>query len=88
VKELEHPPWINNNSDKMITQLMTLPKGSTRIRAEPETIIEEEGLREYARVYKDGSVMDERSGCAFMMGYREMNKYQFLMRRRSPSYRQ
>jgi hypothetical protein len=27
VKELEHPPWINNNSDNMITQLMALPKG-------------------------------------------------------------
>jgi hypothetical protein len=47
VKELEHPPWINNNSYNMITQLMALPKwsGSARIRAELETIIEEEGLR-------------------------------------------
>jgi hypothetical protein len=53
----------------MITQLMALPKGSgsARIRAELETIIEEEGLREYARVYTDGSVMDERSGCAIVM---------------------
>jgi hypothetical protein len=74
VKELEHPPWINNNSDNMITQLMALPKGSgsARIRAELKTIIEEEGLREYARVYTDGSVMDERSGCAIVMGQREV----------------
>jgi hypothetical protein len=74
VKELEHPPWINKNSDNMITQLMVLPKGSgsARIRAELETIIEEEGLREYARVYTDGFVMDERSGCAIMMGQREV----------------
>jgi hypothetical protein len=42
VKELEHPPWINNNSDNMITKLIALPKGSdpARIRAELETIIE------------------------------------------------
>jgi hypothetical protein len=58
----------------MITQLMALLKGlgSTRIRAELETIIEEEGLREYARVYADGSVMDERSGCDIVMGQREV----------------
>jgi hypothetical protein len=70
VKKLDHPPWINNNSDNMITQLMALSKGSgsARIRAELETIIEEEGLREYARVYTDGSVMDERSGCEIVMG--------------------
>jgi hypothetical protein len=56
VKELEHPPWINNNADNKITQLMALPKGSrsARNRAELETIIEEEELREYAR----GSVID------------------------------
>jgi hypothetical protein len=60
----EHPPWINNNADNIITQLMALPKrsGSARIRDELETIIEEEGLWEYVRVYTDGSVMDERSG--------------------------
>jgi hypothetical protein len=58
VKELEHPPWINNNADNMITKLITLPKGSgsASIRAELETIIEEEGLRVYARDYTDGSV--------------------------------
>jgi hypothetical protein len=74
VKELEHPPWINNNSDNMITQLMALPKGSgsARIRAELATMIEEEGIREYARVYTDGSVMYERSGCAIVMGHREV----------------
>jgi hypothetical protein len=68
VKELEHPSWINNNSDNMINQLMSLPKGSglARIRAELETIIEEKGFPEYARVHTDGSVMDERSGCAIV----------------------
>jgi hypothetical protein len=73
VKELESP-WINNNSDNMITQLMALRKGSgsSRIRTELETIKEEEGLRKYARVYTDGSVMDERSGCAIVMGQREV----------------
>jgi hypothetical protein len=72
VKELEHPPWTNNNSDNMITQLMALPNGSgsARIRAELETIIER--LREYARVYTDGSVMDDWSGCAIVMGPREV----------------
>jgi hypothetical protein len=73
VKELEHPHWINN-SHNMITQLMALPKGSVsaRIRAELETIIEKEALREYARVYTDGSVIEERSGCAIVMGHREV----------------
>jgi hypothetical protein len=58
----------------MITQLMALPKGSgsARIRAELETIIEVEGLREYARVYTDGSGMDERSGCEIVMGQRKV----------------
>jgi hypothetical protein len=37
-----------------------------------ETTIVEEGHREYARVYMDGSVMDEWSGCAIVMGQREM----------------
>jgi hypothetical protein len=37
-----------------------------------ETIIEEEGLREYVRVYTDGSVMDERSGCTILMGHKEV----------------
>jgi hypothetical protein len=72
VKELEHPPWINNNFDNMITQLMALPKRSVsaRIRAELETTIEEEG--DSLGVYTDGSVMDERSGCAIVMGHREV----------------
>jgi hypothetical protein len=54
----------------MITQLMDLPKwsGSAKIRAELETIIEEEGPREYARVSTD----DEQSGCAIVMGHREV----------------
>jgi hypothetical protein len=76
VKELEHPPWMNNNSDNMITQLMACQKGQDRsesvgIRAELETIIEEEGLRKYARVYTVGSVLEERSRCAIVMGHRE-----------------
>jgi hypothetical protein len=92
VKELEHPSWINNNSDNMIIQLMALPKGSgsARVRAEMETIIEEEGLRKYARVYTDSSVMDERSGCAIAMGQREVkirlaDRCQFSMWRRRQS---
>jgi hypothetical protein len=73
VKELEQSHLINNNSDNMISQLMALPKGSgsARIRAELKTIIEEEGLREYARV-TDGSFMDKRSGCAIEMGQRKV----------------
>jgi hypothetical protein len=34
--------------------------------------MEEEGLGEYARVYTVGSVTDERSGCAIVMGQREV----------------
>jgi hypothetical protein len=90
VKELEHSPWINNNFDNMIIQLMALPKrsGSARIQAELETITEEEGLREYARVYTDGSVMDERLGYAIVMGQRQVKIIlagQMSMRRRRQS---
>jgi hypothetical protein len=89
VKELEHPRWINNNSDNMITQLMPLPKrsGSARIRAGLEMIIEEEGLWEYARVYTDGSVMDERSECAIVMDQKSdwLDRCQLSMRRRRQS---
>jgi hypothetical protein len=58
----------------MIKQLMALPKGSgsARIRAELATIVEEEELRKYSRFFTDGSVMDEQSGCAILMGQREV----------------
>jgi hypothetical protein len=42
------------------------------IRAELETIIEEERLREYARVYTDTSVINERSGCVIVKGHMEV----------------
>jgi hypothetical protein len=42
------------------------------IPAELETIIEEEGLRECARVYTDSSVIDERAGCVIVMGHMEV----------------
>jgi hypothetical protein len=58
--------------NKNIKLIRIKGSGSARIRAELETIIEEKGLREYARVYTDGSVMDERSGCAAVMGQREV----------------
>jgi hypothetical protein len=63
---------------------MALPKGSesARIRTELETIIEEEELREYAIVYTNGSVMDERSGCTIAMGHRKsdwLDRFQFSM---------
>jgi hypothetical protein len=38
-----------------------------------ETIIEKDGFREYARVYTDGSVIDEQSGCAAVMGWTDVN---------------
>jgi hypothetical protein len=43
-----------------------IPKGTAtaRSKAEMEQTIKEEGLEEYSRVYNDGSLMEDRVGCA------------------------
>jgi hypothetical protein len=51
------------------TQMTAIPKGMAtviRIKAEMEQTIEEEGLEEYVRVYTDGSLMEDRVGCAIV----------------------
>jgi hypothetical protein len=44
---------------------MAVPKGAgtTRLKTELEQTIEEEGLQEFARVYTDGSLAEDRVGC-------------------------
>jgi hypothetical protein len=56
------------------TQMTTIPKGTAtaRIKAEMEQTIEETGLEEYARVYTDISLMEERVGCAIICETREI----------------
>jgi hypothetical protein len=68
--QLEHPPWNWDNMEHVITQMTTIPKRTitARIKAEMEQTIEEEGLEKYARVYTDGSLMDDRVGCAIICG--------------------
>jgi hypothetical protein len=47
-RQLEHPPWIGDNTENINTQMMATPKGTAtaRIKAELEQTIEEEGLEE------------------------------------------
>jgi hypothetical protein len=46
--------------------MTAIPKGTAtaRIKAEMEEIIQEKRLEEYARVYTDGSLIENRVGCA------------------------
>jgi ribonuclease HI len=61
----EHPPWIGNNMENIITKMMAVSKGAgtARLKAELEQTIEEEGLQEFTRVYTDVSVMEDRVMC-------------------------
>jgi ribonuclease HI len=54
--------------------MTAIPKGTAtaRIKAEMEQTIEEEGLENYARVYTDGSLMEDRVGCAIICEAREI----------------
>jgi hypothetical protein len=65
VRRLEHPPWIGDNMENLNTQMTAISKGTatTRIKAEMEQTIEEEGLEEYFRVYTDGSLMEDQVSC-------------------------
>jgi hypothetical protein len=51
-KREEHPPWIGNNVEKIITRMMVVPKGAgtARLKPELEQTIEEEGLQKFTRV--------------------------------------
>jgi hypothetical protein len=61
-RQPEHPPWIGNNMENVNTQMTA----TSRIKAEMKQPIEEEGLEEYVRVYTDGSLMEDRVGCAII----------------------
>jgi hypothetical protein len=56
------------------TQMTAIPTRTTtaRIKAEMEQTIEEEGLEEYVRVYTDGSLMEDRIGCAIICEAKEI----------------
>jgi hypothetical protein len=73
-RQLEHPSWIEDNMENVNTQMTTIPKGTAtaRFKAEMELTIEEEGLEECVRVYTDGSLMEDRVGCAIICETREI----------------
>jgi hypothetical protein len=73
-RQLEHPPWIGYNMEYVNTQITTIPKGTAtaRIKAEMEHTIKVEGLEEYVRVFTDGSLIEDRVGCAIICEAREI----------------
>jgi hypothetical protein len=58
----EHPPWIGDNMENIITRMMAVSNGTgtARLKAKLEQTFEEKGLQELTRVYTDGSVMEDR----------------------------
>jgi hypothetical protein len=65
-KTPETPFWTNISAENIITELMATLRGSgiDRIRADMQQIINENGLREYQRVFTDGSIIGNKVGCA------------------------
>jgi hypothetical protein len=66
-RQLEHPPWTGDNTENLNTQMTTIPKGTAtaKIKAKME-------LEKYARVYTDGSLMEDLVGCAIICEAREI----------------
>jgi hypothetical protein len=62
----ETPFWTNKSAENIITELMASPRGAgiDRIRADMEKVINENGLREYQRVFTNGSLIRNKvPGC-------------------------
>jgi hypothetical protein len=59
-------PWMTNAEDQIITNLCALPKGADteRIRDEMRQVIEDERLSDNESIYNDGSLKEEKVGCA------------------------
>jgi hypothetical protein len=53
-KREEHPPWIGDNMENIITRMMAVPKGpgTARHKAKLEQTIEEKRLQEFTRVHR------------------------------------
>jgi hypothetical protein len=62
--QLEYTPWITHMEVNIDTTMLTLPKGSSklRIRAELEETLNA-NYPDYTQIYTDGSKMEERVGC-------------------------
>jgi hypothetical protein len=59
-------PWMTNAGHQIITNLCALPKGADteRIRDEMRQVIEDERLSDYESIYNNGSLKEEKVGCA------------------------
>jgi ribonuclease HI len=70
----EHPPWIADNMENIITRMIAVPKGAgtARLKAKLEQTIEEKRLQKFTRVYTDGSVMEDRVKCLVICGPEEI----------------
>jgi hypothetical protein len=58
----EIPFWTNMSAENIITELMATLRGTgiDRIRADMEQIINENGIREYKRVFTDDPLLETR----------------------------
>jgi hypothetical protein len=73
----ENPFWTNMSAANIITELMATPRGAgiDRIRAGMEQIINENGLREYHRLFTDGSlIIGNKVGCAIVTAQTNIKK--------------
>jgi hypothetical protein len=62
----EKPFWTNISAENIITELMATPKGAgiDQISADMEQIINKNGLRNYQRLFMDGSLIGNKVACA------------------------
>jgi hypothetical protein len=63
-----NPFWTNKSAVNIITEFMATSKRAEiyRIMADMEQSINENGLREYQKVFTDGSIIGNKVGCAIV----------------------
>jgi hypothetical protein len=70
----EKPFWTNMSAENIITELMTTLKGAgiDQISADMEQIINKNGLRNYQRLFMDGSLIGNKVECAIVSTQRNI----------------
>jgi hypothetical protein len=65
----QQSPWMKNAGHQFITTLCARPKGAgtERIIAKTRQVIENEGFSDYESIYTDGSLREEKVGCAVVL---------------------
>jgi hypothetical protein len=69
------PPWLVNENETIDLTMCAIPKGASRERIQAEfTSLMVDKYGEHVRIYKDGSLMDDKVGFAIVTENRTINK--------------